>query len=146
MLQTEGGTQPPPALGQYGGSRAGPPWCPSRLPCAELWRGASWPCAPPGLQTAQAGGRGGGRLNMAVLPRPEERWSDRQQSPCHGAAAPSPTSHSEQYYRHSRVGIICPEDRASTQLRQAPCLNLSNPILGLCMKPPILSEKKRKKH
>lgn len=87
----------------------------------------------------QPGRRGVGRLDTAALPRPEGRLSGRQQSPCHGAAAPSLTRYAEQCYRHGWVGVICPGDRASIQPSQAPCLNLSNLILRLCTKLSILS-------
>lgn len=140
-LQTEGRTQPPPALGQETGSSAGSRWAPLHSPCAKVWRGASWPCAPPWPQTAweerrrrRKAGHGcpaqvrGETVRQAAEPVP---WG------C--GSIPDPLRRAALWKWLG--GNHLPGDRASIQQPgQAPCLNFSNPILRLCAK---LSIKKK---
>lgn len=140
-LQTEGRTQPPPALGQETGSSAGSRWSPLHSPCAKVWGGASWPCAPPWPQTAweerrrrRKAGHGcpaqvrGETVRQAAEPVP---WG------C--GSIPDPLRRAALWKWLG--GNHLPGDRASIQQPgQAPCLNFSNPILRLCAK---LSIKKK---
>lgn len=145
-LQTEGRTQPRPALGQETGSSAGSRWAPLRSPCAKVWGGASWPCAPPRPQTACEERRRRRRKAGHGCPAQVRGETVRQAAepvPRGCGSVPDPLRGAALWERPG--GNHLPGDTASIQQPgQALCLKLSNPILGLCTKLSILLKKKKR--